>query len=644
MNPRCLTKILWFGQECIRYACEDLQRDIKEACGSQAEIIAQGAFSAGCILTGTLENPSFRAAAMPYLKELPTGWEAYRLLILPDRIIIAGSDKRGTMWGIYALSRMLGIPPCVRFVPVEIKPCSFLQEGHFAGASQTYRFRGWFLNDEDLLSDWHLSGRHREMDYPFYRNITAVESLAPVVETALRMNINLMIPASFLDIDDPAQEALVAYCTGRGLYVSQHHIEPLGVSHFTYQSFYQKEEEKPVFSFVTQREKAEKIWRYYAAKWAKYEDVVWQLGLRGKADRPVWHDDDAFPGAAEWGKIISDAVQTQYKIIEEICGKEFYSTSTLWMEGSRLYADGYLSFPENTMLIFADVGPTQMLTTDFYQVPREKGRQYGIYYHAAYWGDGPHLAQGTDIRKMVYNYTQALKKGDTAYSILNVANLRETVLPAAANAQIVWDFKNFETERFYRAWCREVFDQETVWPLWEQYFNAFIDAGWRELEKRYGKYFEFCHGEYAFTYYAGNDGFVRATGLIALQATQQGKNIQDSWIPALSGSIQAFEAVLKKAMEYEQTPALYEQLIFPIKYMIAMETWALACEEYARKSDLNCLRQATEALQALLQEREKMEQGIWENWYRGDAKVNVSGLLQRTLEIKAAAEKAEDSC
>ena len=99
MNPQCLTKILWFGEDCIRYACEDLRGDIKSACGNQIEISDRGLFSSGCILVGTVENTDFCEIAMPYLKKCPVGWETYRLLILPDRIIIAGSDKRGTLCG-----------------------------------------------------------------------------------------------------------------------------------------------------------------------------------------------------------------------------------------------------------------------------------------------------------------------------------------------------------------------------------------------------------------------------------------------------------------------------------------------------------------------------------------------------------------
>jgi hypothetical protein len=116
----------------------------------------------------------------------------------------------------------------------------------------------------------------------------------------------------------------------------------------------------------------------------------------------------------------------QHNILAGVLGrKDFLCSTTLWMEGGKLFGSGNLSIPENTIVVFTDTGWTQMWGADFHQAPRRKPYRYGGYYHVAFWGAGPHLAQITSPEKIYYNFKQAVEKGDTDYSILNVSNIRE---------------------------------------------------------------------------------------------------------------------------------------------------------------------------------------------------------------------------
>ena len=71
------------------------------------------------------------------------------------------------------------------------------------------------------------------------------------------------------------------------------------------------------------------------------------------------------------------------------------------MEGAKLLQSGHLTLPQNTVAVFADIGMSQMFGNDFFTVPRESDRNYGIYYHSQYWhkaeyylidGVHPHIA------------------------------------------------------------------------------------------------------------------------------------------------------------------------------------------------------------------------------------------------------------
>lgn len=74
------------------------------------------------------------------------------------------------------------------------------------------------------------------------------------------------------------------------IYLSQHHIEPIGLSHFTYDKYCKAFQKAGEYSFINNPEGLIEAWEYYAKKWAQYDNLVWQTGLRGKADRPVWKE------------------------------------------------------------------------------------------------------------------------------------------------------------------------------------------------------------------------------------------------------------------------------------------------------------------------------------------------------------------
>lgn len=624
MNIEIIEKINWYGDECIGFACDDLKSDFERSAECSPKTENKLADEEKAVNVFTLETAEGRKIAEKYFEKLPSANEECAVNILSDRIIIVGTDKRAAMWGIYGISKRLGIPECIAFTETPIKKKLVLKNDIFYVKPETYKFRGWFINDEDLLSKWHISGGKRNMDYKYYDHITAVESLKPVVETALRLGINLIIPGSFIDIDDPWQEKLVAYCVSRGMYVSQHHLEPLGVSHFTYKSYYEKQGIEPEFSFVTKPEKAEEIWKYYAKKWAKYgKNVIWQLGLRGKADRPVWYNDSAENSRAQWGGIISAAVQKQYDIISEEVGEDFISTSTLWMEGAALYNEGFLEFPERTILVFADAGPTQMMSSDFYNTVRRE-RKYGIYYHVAYFGDGPHLAMGTNPEKILFNYKKAVDFGDTEYSILNVSNVRELIMTVTAASKIVWNINDFDISDFYEKWCDIYFGNSKIAELIPEYFEAFPVADKDDLNIRYGKYFDFYYCDTPFPYYVANDGLIR---LIAIDGLQH--RYEQKWEERLKESKKRFEMLKEKAKKYS-ADNYFSWFAFQVQYLLYLVTWAEACCKFAQNGEVECLIPGIKALEQYLEERKEFEKGIFENWYRGDDKFEFPYMLEVT--------------
>ncbi len=381
---------------CIQYAVKDLQNDLKKISGKSPKIKTHlSSHEKGSIFIGSAKNKRFADLLRQMhidIAGLQGKWEHYQIKTIGNSLVICGSDKRGTMWGIYELcEKYLNVDPLYHWTCNE--PCKgeelILNDLDVFDGPKSFKYRGWFINDEDLLTEWLDGGGQRKTDYSFYHQVIHESVLDKILETALRLKQNLIIPASLLDIENKAEERLVKQVVKRGLFISQHHIEPLGVSHFAWESYWAKRNLNPEPSYAVNPDKFEEIWTHYAKRWAQYDGVIWQLGLRGKGDKPVWKSVDNFPVEMKArGKVISSAIAKQKKIVADALGHEdFVATTTIYMEGVELYEKGYLVFPKGTMIVFSDDGLTQMWQNSFYSIKRDEAKSYGLYYHLAFWWD-----------------------------------------------------------------------------------------------------------------------------------------------------------------------------------------------------------------------------------------------------------------
>lgn len=604
----------------VRLAARDLQRDLRR-------------------LSGQAEGFPFSEAGQIEIRTVPGEPESYSVEV-GARVVITGGDTLGTIYGIYAFcDRCLGILPVHRLVDVfpqtvsslELSACRYVSE------KRAVRWRGWFLNDEDLLSELVRSGGKRNIDYPFYRDVMDTEVLDMVLETALRLQVNLVIPASFLDILNPDEKKLADAVCRRGLYISQHHVEPVGVSYFAADA-YMRSHGTPgeTVSFVSNRSRMEEIWQTYINAWAVYgSQVVWQLGLRGKGDEAVWKADPAAPMTDEArGQLITDAIDTQYKMIRQAVGGNFESTATLWNEGSMLYGQGFLRLPADTVAIFADFGISQLFGSDFYTMPRLPGKRYGVYYHSAFWALGPHLTEGCRPRKMVYSLQQAAAKGTLYYAILNVSNVRPVHYSAMVCAEVLRDPENADADRITMGLDERLFGTAgaQINRLRSAYYDAFADFGTQILRETAEKwqFFYHDHGALPFTENAVTDGYLATYIKATLKGKKCSAHPEDGLVRnALTVSEEKF-AKLWDALggpEIPQSEYLEQFLKHQTLHMLLLTRCALAMlDMLAGKAGAR--EQVRAPLEQLLEARKVLEKGQWKHWHRGDKKMDIPLLLQ----------------
>ncbi len=646
----CVNICLKNKNKYVRLAVEDMRKDferVSERCLCPQLVDSETEF---CIV---IEENSIENAE-------PIENESYIIKTCGNKIIISAETYLGTMWGIYTFcEKFLGVDPCYIFNDMEIKKHKALDipNVNISEAPEGFKFRGVFINDEDLLTGWKDGGGIRYLDYKWYGVTVEKNVMEMVVETILRLKLNLVIPASFLDIDNYPEKVLAECVANRGIYVSQHHLEPLGLSVQTFGNYCRKYGKNAEFSYSEYPEIMEEAWKFYSKKWAEFDHVVWQIGLRGKNDRPIWEEETPTDEELEkYGKFISTAYEKQKEIVMSATnGTAKYFTSTLWMEGSALAEKGYLNFPKDVIMIFADTGPNQMYGKEYNSVARKKDTDYGIYYHLQFFCCGPHLAPQTGLDKLYYNIGLAYEKGDRAYFIMNVSNIREFVFELKAYSQMAWNFKTFSKEKYLDEYCLNygAFAEAAKKNICE-YYNSLPEIDKKYLSMHHSKYFNYDteNSPMGIKNFIVKDGMLLLDGAGRIisnfhkQLCKTDNILCREFYNAANSAIENYERLCRNfELLAENMPKsmnkhikskwlLYSKtLLCTYKWYVNLYEAKCYCDMYESEKMKSALNAACESLEEYLKYRKCAEYGIFENWYRGDLKLNVKQKLYATKEL-----------
>lgn len=539
--------------------------------------------------------------------------EAYSINITLDQIQIRYRDTLGAIYGIYRISHdILGFDPL--WFWKQVRPACqkqiMIQPQTLLSTQAVFKYRGWFLNDEDLLCQWEQGGGERELDYPHYQFVTTPAVMRRVYEAVLRTGGNLIIPGSFVNVMNPAEAKLVSYAVEHGLYVSQHHIEPLGVTAFSFETFWEKRGQKHAFEYAKNPEPVRQTWHEYAQKWWEIagKQTIWQLGLRGRGDRPIWDYDPTITKELA-GQYISRAMHDQWQIIREIDSRPIPpATTTLWHEGAQLMAEGELDIPKPITIIFSDKGQTQTMQEDFHTLTRDESRTYGAYYHAGFWIYGSHLVQGTRLEKMQRQVHAMIDKGDTHYAILNTANIREHVLPIATFAQLLERGTSWDMNKFMEQWA-----PFEVRQMYKRYFDAIIPLdGNRSIQDGY--IWIMCVQLTLFL-----QGKRDNTKHLCLWPDDDQPGLEDALHKATLAMKQIvvdFPALDDRAADVRQ---FYQDNVREQARMIG-NMYRIGKVFIKVIDQPTKLPEVIELIDKMLIDRQQMAQGTWKNWYRGETK------------------------
>jgi glycosyl hydrolase family 115 (putative glucuronidase) len=447
----------------VRRATEDLLSDFSKVFG-QTPSLANHMDGAGQVAI-LISGPQKPYAGIKCAE--PTGAESFAFSVVHlagrgqvrDVVCLTGADMRGTIYAIYQFSQaVLGVDPMYLWTDKQPeKRSSITLPADFTHVypKPVFRYRGFFPNDEDLLTGWipAANGEKTGISLKVWDNI---------FETTLRLKGNMIVPGTWIFPDDAQVDAAAK----RGLIVNQHHAIPLGVNVARWPK------DVP-YNFSTHPEILERAWTNAVATYKPDEEILWSVGLRGLSDSsyasldPSVRDNDPL-----LGKRISDAIAEQMKIVRAKYPKAEFVTD-LWQEGARLMQKGLIKIPPEVTLAWADTGYGDM------QDGGKVSSGQGAYFHVAMMnGNANQLSEMVPVAVIQEELGRYIKAGATSYILVNTSDIRPVAMTTRALMDVAWGGVPEgadEDGAFYRQWATEEFGAKSADALaavYKEYFAA----------------------------------------------------------------------------------------------------------------------------------------------------------------------------
>ena len=451
INGNDKVEIYMDANDCrgVSYAANALVRDISKVSGSQATITSN---RKATILVGTIGHS---AAIDQLIKQkringnlLKGKREKFIITVVDNQLVIAGSDRRGTIYGIYELSQQMGVSPWYDWadVPVEHHDSIFANKGIYTDGEPAVRYRGIFLNDEaPCLTSWVKNTYGTEYgDHRFYQR---------VFELVLRLRGNMMWPAMWgwaFYADDAENEKTA---DEMGVVMSTSHHEPMARNH---QEYARNRKGWGPWNYQKNKANLQKFFREGIERMKGTEQIV-TIGMRGDGDEAMSAEADT--------KLMTNIINDQRKIIAEVTGKKASETPQVWALYKEVldYYDKGMKVPDDVTLLLCDDNWGNVRRVPNAQERKHKGG-WGLYYHVDYVGAprNSKMLNCTPVQNPWEQLTLAYENGIDRLWILNVGDLKPMEYPISQFMDIAWNPHKYAVNQITdhtRDWCAQQFGE-----------------------------------------------------------------------------------------------------------------------------------------------------------------------------------------
>jgi len=449
----------------VHRAAADLQADVERVTGARPDLIDKGRLLARiAVIAGTIgKSPVIDhlvASGKLDVRSIAGKWESFVIATVAapmpgvdQALVIAGSDKRGTIYGIYEISEQIGVSPWYWWadVPAQHHEALFILAGAYTQGPPAVQYRGIFINDEDPSFSGWAKEKFGGINSKMYVH---------VFELLLRLRANYLWPAMWgkaFNEDDPENPWLA---DEYGIVMGTSHHEPMMRAQAEWTK-HGNEYGSGEWNYVSNSEGLRKFWTDGVTRNKNYENI-YTMGMRGDGDIAM---PDA-GGLEANKKLLERIIADQRQMLAKHVNPDPTKLPQLWALFTEVqkYYDAGLRVPDDITLLFTDdnVGNLRRVPT---VDERTRSGGFGIYYHLDMHG-GPFSYQwlnSNPLPKIWEQMNLAHQYGANRIWIANVGDLKPLEVPIEFFLRMAWNpeaIQKDQIEEYQRRWAEREFGAE----------------------------------------------------------------------------------------------------------------------------------------------------------------------------------------
>ena len=390
---------------------------------------------------------------------------------IESALVIYGSDKLGTIYGLFHLSELLGVTAMVDWGDCQyVKQDSFIlkEEDSFVSKEPSVKYRGFFINDE-----WPCCGNWATSHFGSFN----AKMYDHIFEYLLSMKGNYLWPAMWAEnfmLDGPDLESM-KLADEYGIYIGMSHHEPCMRSGAEYSKV--RGPESPygdAWSYVTNKEGILRFWED-GVKRSIGHNVFPTVGMRGENDSKMLGEDSLISDNV---RLLKEIIIKQREMIHEHLetdGKKVPQLFAVYKEvedyyfggGSEEGLRGFKELEDVTLLLCEDNWGNMRALPEAFERNHKGG--FGMYFHLDYHGDpvSYEWVSSTELSKIWEQMTEAYEYGVRELWIVNVGDVKFQEFPLNYFMDLAYDFEKWgslapnSTKEYTKAWIESVFGSYT---------------------------------------------------------------------------------------------------------------------------------------------------------------------------------------
>ncbi len=435
--------------EVVKIASKLLASDIEKVSSIKPSVSAEKPNTKSAIIIGTIGSNKFIDGLIKRGKikvdDIKNQWERYSYKTIKNpfpgvdqALLIIGSDRRGTAYGVFDLSKAMGVSPWYWWadVPVKKRENIIINKIDFSSKAPSIKFRGVFLNDED----WGLKPWASKLMDPQINDI-GPNTYEKVCELLLRLKANMLAPAMH-----EVTGAFFKYPENKvvadkfAIMMTSSHAEPLLYNNTTeWQQLVNGN-----WDYVENKEGVLAVLDSRVKEASPYENI-YTVGMRGIHDTGMSEVPEGYTKANVLEQVINEERDILAKYIRKP-KNEIPQVFVPYKEVLSIYESG-MKLPDDITIVWPDdnYGYIKKLSNNNEQ---KRSGGSGVYYHISYLGwPNDYLWLNTTAPALMYaEMKKAYDLGSKKYWLLNVGDIKPGEMGMQLFLDMAWDFDAFNFE------------------------------------------------------------------------------------------------------------------------------------------------------------------------------------------------------